>query len=325
MARRIAFTGKNELVLEDFTPGPPGPDEVALETLYSLVSTGTESTCLNRHFESGTHWDRWVQYPFYPGYTVVGRVTHVGQAVTNIKVGHRVCTRLPHCSAGVVPADSCVPVPDQVPDPLAPWAKLAQIAFTGVRAADYRIADTVLVIGAGPIGQMSVRWAHVAGVEAVAIVDLISQRLTLAKKSGASIQTLDHLPSDANTYRELLEGSLPTCVIDTTGNPVVLPHALGAVRNRGRVVLLGDTGMFHSQHLTSDVVTRGVTIVGVHHTSGLPELAAVYRYFFKLLLEGRFSMSGMNTHEFSPQDCREAYDLVNTSRGETMGILFKWQ
>lgn len=324
MARRITFTGKNELALEEFESTSPGRGEVALQVLSSLMSTGTENTCLNRLFEPGTHWDRWVQYPFYPGYTVVGRVTEVGADVENVTVGQRVCTRLPHCSAGVATAADCVAVPDQVPDEVAPWAKLAQIAFTGVRAADYRIADTALIVGAGPIGQMSIRWGRVAGLEVVAAVDLVPQRLALARSAGEDVRTLDHLSGETDVLSELFEGERPACAIDTTGNPSVLPSALNAVQNGGRVVLLGDTGIFHKQHLTSDVVTRGITIVGVHHTSGLDELPAVYRYFFRLFLDGRFPMTGLNTHEFAPEDCRAAYDLANASRGEAMGILFRW-
>ena len=51
----------------------------------SLMSTGTENIVFNRLFDPGTHWDEWVKYPFYPGYTAVGTVESTGADVTGLK------------------------------------------------------------------------------------------------------------------------------------------------------------------------------------------------------------------------------------------------
>src|ERR1022692_1371259 len=95
-AKRLVFTRRQTGALEEFDPGEPGDDEGLVSTRYSLMSTGTENIVFNRLFAPDTmstgtenivfnrlfapdtHWDRWVKYPFYPGYTSVGVVAEAG-------------------------------------------------------------------------------------------------------------------------------------------------------------------------------------------------------------------------------------------------------
>ena len=77
----IVFTGVNQVEVRPEPMHEPGPDEVLAEGGKTLISTGTKSICLGRLFELGTHWDKWVQYPFAPGYSLVGRVVAVGDKV----------------------------------------------------------------------------------------------------------------------------------------------------------------------------------------------------------------------------------------------------
>src|SRR5262249_680733 len=111
MAHRIVFTGKQQLSFEEYKPESVGEKSVAVRTLCSLMSTGTGDIVFNRLFEAGTHWDRWVKYPFYTGYSAVGEVVEIGPAVKSVKVGDRVAVRAGHASNHVVPEDSCNKVP----------------------------------------------------------------------------------------------------------------------------------------------------------------------------------------------------------------------
>jgi len=46
------------------------------------------------------------------------------------------------------------------------------------------------------------------------------------------------------------------------------------------------------------------------------------RLFFRCVRAGRFDLTGLITHEFSPRDCAAAYALAGDRRGQAMGILF---
>ncbi len=325
MPTRLVFPAKQQVHLENFEPPTLQEGEVLIRTEFSLMSTGTENIVFNRLFDPGTHWDNWVKYPFLPGYAVVGTVeTSRGSA---LKPGDRVAARQPHLSHCVCAESQCCRIPDGVPFENAAWFALAKIAFHGALVASYQLGDSVLVIGAGPIGQMSIRWARAAGAASILAVDLAEERLALAKAGGATAVIAMPIHEAREAILAANRGKLPRVMIDSTGNAKVFAAALGLTASFGRIVVLGDTGTPAGQQLTSDVITRGLTIVGTHdcHENEQWNLLSIVQYFFSLAAGGRFSLDGLNTHFFKPADSVEAYATANRERTKTMGILFDWR
>jgi 2-desacetyl-2-hydroxyethyl bacteriochlorophyllide A dehydrogenase len=325
-AKRLVFTGKQTVLLEEFDPGEPGEGEVLVATRYSLMSTGTENIVFNRLYAPGTHWDRWVKYPFYPGYTSVGVVAEAGPRAGSLRRGDRVAFRVGHRSHHVLKASDCYPIPNAIPFPEAAWFSLAKIAFHGARAARYALGDSVLVIGAGPIGQMSIRWARAAGLRSILVVDSAPDRMPLALAGGATEAIVSPIERARDAVLAGNHGRLPRVVSDATGNSEVFAAALGLAADRGTVVILGDTGDPGGQRLTGDVITRGLTIVGAHDVHDTAEWnnATITQLFFELVAGGRFPLAGLNTHFFEPAQCAEAYATANRDRAKTMGIVFDW-
>lgn len=325
-ARRLVFTGLQAVELEAFPVGPPGRGEIRVRTRFSLMSTGTENIIFNRLFDPGTHWDEWVRYPFYPGYASVGEVVAMGEGTTGFAVGDRVTHRKGHCSHALVAEAEAVRIPDEVPLEHAVWFSLAKIGFHGALAAHYRLGDGALVIGAGPIGQMSVRWARVGGAAFIAVSDVAESRLELARAGGATAILSGPIENARGTLLVGNEGRLPRVVVDSTGNAAVFAAALALAADRGTVVLLGDTGRPGEQRLTKDLLTRGLTVVGAHdnHTTAEWNLHAITRLFFGLAAQGRFPLDGLNSHIFRPEQSADAYAMANSERAKTMGILFDW-
>ncbi|MEI8196640.1 MAG: zinc-binding dehydrogenase, partial [Phycisphaerae bacterium] len=237
MARRIAFTGKQQVQLDTFELPALGEDQIQLRTLYSLMSTGTENIVFNRLFDPGTHWDKWVKYPFYPGYLNVGEVEKVGAKVTDWKVGQRVVTRSGHASHHVLTPTNAWLLPSAIDPKLATWFGLAKIAAMGARVAEYRLGDSVAVIGAGPIGQMTVRWAAAAGVETLIVIDTVPERLEHATRGGASHVICKPVTEALEDAKAANHGELPRVVVDSTGHPAVFGPALGLAAKFGRFVL----------------------------------------------------------------------------------------
>ncbi|HEY3333341.1 MAG TPA: zinc-binding alcohol dehydrogenase [Capsulimonadaceae bacterium] len=325
-AKRFVFTGKQEVALEEFELEALKENEVRVQTRCSLMSTGTENIVFNRLFEAGTGWDGWVKYPFYPGYLAVGEITEVGSAVTDRTVGQRIALRGGHSSHHNFNAANTFPIPEGLDDQQAAWFGLGKIAFMGAKVSDYHLGDSVLIIGAGPIGQMSVRWASAAGLRHIVVVDPVAQRLELAKRGGATAVISKSVTECADDVKAAIGGKLPRIVNDSTGNSAVFSAALTLADRFGRVVILGDTGTPSGQHLTHDVINRGLTIVGAHdvHTNEQWNDATITELLFSLASSGRFDLSGLTSHVFAPADYASAYELANTKRGETMGIIFDW-
>jgi 2-desacetyl-2-hydroxyethyl bacteriochlorophyllide A dehydrogenase len=323
--RRIVFHGEGQVACEVFTPLECGPTQVQVRSEFTLMSTGTELIALHRVFEAGSAWDRWVRYPFSPGYACVGRVVAVGSQVRGLQLGERVCGRLSHASLHNTDAMALTAVPGTIDAQEACWFALAKIASMGMRAAAPRPSESVLVIGCGPVGQMLIRWLHATGIARIIALDPSEARLRLARDGGATELLSVKIEDGLAALHE--RGERPHVVIDCTGNPTVFAHALACVADRGRVILLGDNGNPSKQHLTGDVIFRGLTICGAHDSLETSDwnAAIINDAFFRLHASGRFRLAGLGTNRFVPDECAAAYAFARERRGDTMGIYFDWR
>ena len=253
-------------------------------------------------------------------------MVEAGRDVTALKRGDLVAVRLGHASMHVAEAAGCYPIPKGLTPTDAAWFALAKIAFMGALAAEHHLGDRVAIIGAGPIGQMSVRWARAAGARDIVSIDFARPRLELARRGGATAVVGKSIEQAVDDVKAALGGALPRVVIDGTGNAKVFQHALAMAAPRGRVVVLGDTGAPGEQRLSSDVIMKGLTVVGAHdsHSDGPWPEVRIVELFFGLLADGRFNLSGMITHTFAPAECVKTYALVSERRPDSMGIGFDW-
>jgi 2-desacetyl-2-hydroxyethyl bacteriochlorophyllide A dehydrogenase len=324
-ARRVVFAREGEVGVEEFEVSPPAPDEVIIESECSLVSSGTELTVLHRRFEPGTHWERWVAFPFYPGYATVGRVVARGQDVHELSEGDRVATGASHSSHQAVKSARCVRLPSGVESEDAAWFALAKIAFQAAIGAPFELGSSVAIIGAGPVGQMAARWARVAGVRSLILVDPVVDRLAFAEDVVDVAIPTGSTEAGAVLRERGIEP--PEVVVDATGRASVLPDALGFVADRGQVVLLGDSGTPSEQRLTGDVLRRRVRLVGVHdsHVVGRWTNTTINSFFLDLLAAGRFDVRGLITHRYAPGEAAAAYERLAAHPAETMGVLFDWR
>ena len=327
MEKRLVFTGKCQVGMENFDLPEPKDGEVRVKTLTSLMSTGTENIVFNRNFDQGTHWDNWVKYPFYPGYASCAVIEKAGKDVKSVKMGDRVAVCKGHASGHVLPESECIPVPPQVSDEDVPWFKLAKISAMGAKVAALSLGKSVLVVGAGPIGQMAIRWCVASGSYPIIAIDSVPMRIEMAKKGGATHGIVKPLGEAIEESNGICGGTGPDTVIDSTGHHQVFTDVLKVARKFGKVVILGDTGSPASQHLSSDVMSKGLHIVAAHdcHETADWDFRKISNLFFEMVKSGRFSLKSLNTHKFSPEKCVEAYKTANERRGETMGILFDWR
>jgi len=326
-AHRIVFPERARVAIEEFALPDVGPAQVLFRTRYSLVSSGTERIALYGRFDPGTHWEGYARYPFYPGYSSVGEVATVGSEVRDLSVGDLVVARVGHASHHVTDAQGCTPVPSGIDSQQATWFALAKIALMGQWSAGYGLGARVLTIGAGPIGQMTVRWVNAAGARHNAVVDPVAHRRALAERGGAT-GTVDDL-ADRDTVLAACGGAPPEYVIDATGNAAVLGQVLPLAAMRGRVVILGNTGSPAAQRITDDVITRGLQIVGAHDVLSMLDQPwdgdrALHGLFFHLVRTGRFDLEGLVTDVVSPTDAEAAYRAADERPDETIGVCFDW-
>jgi threonine dehydrogenase-like Zn-dependent dehydrogenase len=171
-----------------------------------------------------------------------------------------------------VPFGNTLPikVPDGPPDDR--FVYLSDVLPTAWQAVEYaQIPDggTVVVLGLGPIGDMSARIATHRGHRVIG-VDLVPERLARVRARGIEVLDLNEHKNDlADTIREMTEGRGPESVIDAVG--MEAHGAPGAKLAQQMTSLLPDSiaaqlmqkagiDRLHAFYLAIDVVRRGGTI-----------------------------------------------------------------
>jgi len=327
MPKRIIFPEKGKVALESFDLPNPGPGDLVIRTCYSLMSIGTETIILHQKYAPDSHFARMFSFPqLKTGVQAIGEVVRVGAEVKDFTTGDRVFMRMAHGSHQVLAAEKCSPLPEGLELKSACWCGLAKTAFRAAWAGRFELGGHVLIVGAGPVGQMTIRWARAAGLESITVVDLSDYRLDHARRGGATTTLHGELAQFLPQINLIDGGKGPPLIIDTTGNPKVFQTALSAAAMFGKLVLLGDTGFPGHQSLTSDVMTKGLSIQATHDSQdrGGWTQRRIDNLFFTCVQEGRFDLSGLITHEFSPGECAAAYALAEQQRDQAMGILFDW-
>jgi threonine dehydrogenase-like Zn-dependent dehydrogenase len=305
---------------------------VLIESRRTLISTGTELTCLGRRFEPGSHWDQWVKYPFYTGYSNAGVVVKTGSTVTRFKPGDRVASRAGHRRFVVAREAELVATPEGVSDDEAVWFGIACIVQNGIRRAEHTLGDNVVVIGLGLLGQLAVQFARLSGAREIIAIDTAPRRLEFARAHGATVLLQK---SAADVRADILAatgGRLADVVYDITGHPAVLAPALTLARDLGKVVLLGDAGSPAQQHITGDLISRGLRLIGAHDNNP-PKTANDHAWwtrnhmadlFMTYLARRQMRVDDMITHRFKPSDAPAAYARLTEDRATAMAVVFEW-
>lgn len=108
--------------------------------------------------------------------------------------------------------------------------------FAAVSRADLRPGDTIVVVGGGPVGQLTSLVAQACGAGSVVLVEPVASRRQTAASEGA-------LVADPEQARGLVDritdGRGADAVVDAIGGRTGLNTALGLVRRRGTVVSVG--------------------------------------------------------------------------------------
>ncbi len=330
-ANAVVFTGPRQVGLTQVEVPNPGDREFTIQTLVTLMSMGTELICYRGESDPGTHWHGWLKYPFYPGYSCVGRVIDVGKQVTEFSEGDRIFCSTSHRQFSNISADwGVVRVPDGVSDEEASWCKLATIAQTGARLAEHAMGDTAVVIGLGPLGQLTTQYLRVMGAREVLVIDQIKPRLDRALEHGATAAFCGSAADAKDFVLEHTDDQLADVVYDVTGYFAVFPMALQLARRFGKVILQGDSPHPSKQHLTHDVLTRQLRVLGSHNEA-LPLQYAHWtakrqaELFLKYVQRKQMNVADLITHRFDPAKAGEVYAQLDSARGDSAGVIFDWR
>ncbi|MFF0596367.1 alcohol dehydrogenase catalytic domain-containing protein [Streptomyces antibioticus] len=195
--------------------------------------------------------------------------------------------------------------------PLAEAVLLSDVLPTayevGVRNGHVSPGDTVVVVGAGPIGLASVLVARLYSPRRIMVVDLSTARLEAAARVGGDTAVLP-----GKLIADLAEGPGADVVIEASGEPDGFVLSTRAVRSGGHIATIGVHGKPATLHLES-LWHKNVTIsTGQVDTSSVPWLLGMVRY-------GDLEVSGLVTDTLPLDRTEDAYEAF--ARGTVTGAL----
>lgn len=246
--KAVEFRGPGSIAVVESDPPPIGPDEV-------LVRSRRVGIC---HSDLELLDGRYIlpfSYPITPGHEWVGEVVEVGANVQGFSRGDRVvgeCVVGPGgrdhfgftISGAVAEYFRVRPewlhkVPDDLSDAQATLVEPFSVAYNALRAVGgLDPSDTVAVVGAGPIGLLSVMAAAATNARVIA-VEPKAHRRELALRLGAA-QALDPTSEDFEAaVADLTGGRRFDAVIEAAGAPAAMSLALQIAGHQARLAYLG--------------------------------------------------------------------------------------
>lgn len=122
--------------------------------------------------------------------------------------------------------------------------------------------ETVLIVGAGPVGLLSVAMAKAAGAETIIVSEPQASRREQAVKIGATV-TVDPLTQDlVDATRAVTNGAGPDLVVEASGSTTAVAQAIAAAPPGSRVVLSGISAAGSASLDTNSIVTKELTVLG---------------------------------------------------------------
>ncbi|MFH5821520.1 zinc-dependent alcohol dehydrogenase [Georgenia sp. AZ-5] len=193
-----------------------------------------------------------------------------------------------------------IPVPDDG-EPDERYLYLSDVLPTSWQAVEY--ADVppggnVVVLGLGPIGQMSARIARHRGAGQVIGVDLVPERLAMARRHGIDTLDVREVEDLPDTVRGLTQGRGPDSVIDAVGM-----EAHGALGSGVAKALQAGAG------LLPDALARPMI-----KKLGVDRLAALHLAIATVRRGGTISLSGVYGGAVDPMPMMELFDKQVTVR-----------
>ncbi|HID90465.1 TPA: NAD(P)-dependent alcohol dehydrogenase, partial [Candidatus Bathyarchaeota archaeon] len=176
------------------------------------------------------------------------------------------------------------------------------VAVNAAHKGEVRGGDVVAVLGAGPIGLVTLQVAKASGATRVYVTDKEDYRLRLARKLGAD-EVIDVSREDpVARMMELTEGV--DVALEASGAISAAQDAIRVTRRAGRVVLIGmyPEGQFPIKVL--EVPLKELTVRGVLRYAGQYEIA------LELVSSGKVNVRPLITHRFPLEELERAIRIV---------------
>lgn len=315
---KAVYLEKPGVIIEKELPKPTIENDEVLVQIKSVGICGSDM----EYYETGRIGEFVVTKPIILGHESAGLVTEVGENVDDLQVGDRVtlepgipCRRCQYCKTGrynlcpdvdfmATPpsdgafveyvahsADFAFKLPDSISYDEGALIEPLSVGIYAAQRAGIQPGDKVAILGAGPIGLVSLQAALVRGATEVVVTDVIDFRLEKASELGAA-KTVNVKTDSIETFFDK--------VIQTAGVASAYKQAMEIVDRGGRIVQVGHPSV---QELSIDPnlpITREFELVGSFR------YANTYPTAISLLDSGKVQLKPIISKHFSFDEVEKA-------------------
>lgn len=278
--------------------------------------------------------------PLPLGYCNVGRVVEVGVGGETFVVGDRVVSNGRHAEAVNSPVNLCARIPDVVSDDEAAFTVLGAIALQGIRLVQPGLGETVVVMGLGLVGQLTVQLLRASGCRVLGI-DFDPGKLEVARQFGVEVVDLaaGQDPVNAADIFSRNRGVDAVIVTASTRSSKPLHQAALMSRKRGRIVLVGVTGLelsrsdFYEKELVFQVSCSygpgrydpNYEVKGNDYPLGFVRWTAQRNFeaVLDMMSDGRLNVNPLISHRFPITEAERAYELI-AGNESSLGVLLRY-
>lgn len=343
--RAVVCHGPDDYRLETLERPTAGPGEVILKIgACGICASDVKCRSGAAMFWGNDSQPSWVKAPVVAGHEFFGEVVALGEGAarrTGLALGDQAiaeqiipCGECRYCDGGHywmcevhdifgfqrevadggmaeymrVPANGRL---HRIPEALT----LAQSAFIeplacgihAVNRADIQLDDTVVIAGAGPIGLAMVQVARLKTPKKLIVIDMIDERLALAKGFGADV-TLNPGRDDISTeIRALTAGYGCDVYIEATGSPSGVRQGLDIIRKLGRFVEFSVFGKETSVDWSIIGDRKELDVRGAHLSPWTFPVA------IDLMARGLVTTDGIVTHQLPMAEYEEGFRMATAA------------
>ncbi len=337
--KQAVMTAPGQIQFRDVERPTPKDNEVILQTRRIGVC-GSDI-----HVYHGMH--PYTSFPVVQGHEVGGVVAALGTNVTGLKVGDKItfmpqvtCGKCYPCTHGMyhiceslkvmgfqtggaaqeyfaLPAENVLKLPESISLDQAAMIEPISVTVHAIARGGGVEGKRVLVLGAGPIGNLTAQVARASGAKAVMITDVSPYKVEKARKCG--------IPYVVNTAQEKLGDALlrdfgpekADLILECVGVEPTITDAVSNARKGTTIVIVGVFGKKPQIDLGL-VQDRELSLVGT-----LMYQRADYECAIKLAASGTLNLEEMITHRFPFERYLDAYHAIEASRGEYLKVMIE--
>ena len=331
------MTAVKKIEIRDFPMPEYGADDVLVRPEFIGVC-GSDA----HFFESGERKGKKFDLPFILGHECGGVVVDTGKNVTHVRPGDKVCFdpqvtcgKCEYCRTGrynmcpdvifpsvppyngmlqtyiSMPAKTAYRLPENVSTLEGALIEPLAVGLSAAKRGDVTLGDTVLILGSGCNGIVTIMACLSRGATKVIVSDLYENRLQKAKELGASA-VIDASKEDTKErVMELTDGKGADIVFETAGSQATASRTIDYLKRGGVIVMVGNVNG-----------ETPIRLMDLMYQGG--EIRTIYRYVnnFPTAIEavssGRINIKGIVSHRFGFEDTQQAFENALYHRSEVI-------